>query len=142
MTYLYRCRTGMELIMKKSIAIFLFMMIILTSLSALSNTMADPVFDSATGTLSTQKKVTIKLYTYTVFPIISLTECVVQKKNGSTWQDIATYSYTNYYGTNTASYQKTINFSSDITTSGEYRIKFTGEANNHSITRYSNSRIF
>ena len=101
---------------------------------------ADEVFDSATVSLKTTKKVVYDATTYGTKKSISITNCWLEKKSGSKWIRQCALE-TPSAGKNTFGYVREMDYSDDIGT-GTYRIGATFDADGHSITRYSNSRTF
>lgn len=101
---------------------------------------ADEVFDSATVSLKTTKKVVYDATTYGTQKTISITNCWLEKKIGSKWVRQSALE-TPSAGKNTFGYVREMDYSDNIGT-GTYRVGATFDADGHSITRYSNSRTF
>ena len=128
--------------MKKLIVLFLIAIMIINSVNAYAAQLADPYFESATATLLSGKSVSIYLETRFIVSRIQINKCWIQKEVDGSWSNQNEFSYQYLYAENTLSYGETINYSSNITCPGKYRIKCTAETCGHTITIYSNSYTF
>ena len=128
--------------MRRKIAIILLFIFITNVIPVNAAQLSDPVFESATVTLSPEKIVTISLDTQYVVPSIEIKKCWIEREESGNWVTKHTFIYTGLIATNTISYTETLNYSNYITLSGKYRIKCTVKADGHSLTIYSTPRTF
>ena len=127
--------------MKKRIMCFAIVLLLLMScFNCAFARRADEIFDSATISLKSTKRVKYDATTYGNQKNISITACWLEKKSGNKWIKQGNLE-TPASVSNSFSYVKEMDYSDKIGT-GTYRIGATFDADGHSITRYSNSRTF
>lgn len=103
---------------------------------------ADTEFDSASTYLKASKQVSFRAVTYNVKSSISVTACWLEQKNDDgSWTTICSLAAPSVVSQNDFSYSATMDYSSEIG-AGTYRIRATYNADDHTITRYSNERTF
>lgn len=104
---------------------------------------ADPVFDSITITLTTNKSALFSAYTYGIVGSIKVASCWLQKKVGDNWTYYCWLPAPSDESTNTIGYESSMNYSSYIPSDGNiYRVAGRFVADGHHATRYSNQRSF
>lgn len=104
---------------------------------------ADPVFDSITTTLTTDKNALFSAYTNGIVGSIKVASCWLQKKVGDSWTYVCPLPAPSVEITNTIGYGSSMNYSSYIPSDGyTYRIGARYVADGHHATRYSNQRSF
>lgn len=100
---------------------------------------ADSYFDSATISLSSSMKASFSALTSYKSSKIQVTSCTLQRKNGNTWNDVATLTPPSTVATNAYSYRASSAYSSAATSGYTYRVWAVFNADGHTVTRYSNS---
>ncbi len=102
---------------------------------------SDKVFDILTASLSSSKTVTFNCVASENQKSIKITNCWLQRKNGTIWKKICNLDIPTTEAVNTISYSAYMNYSDKIGI-GTYRVGFTINADGHTATRYSNERTF
>ena len=121
----------------------LLIMFTLTSIAA-ANTIvpySDSHFNSLTINLTSTKKTSFQATGKQIFSEIKVTECTLQKKNGSRWENVGSLEAPSGVARNTNFYDETMDYSDDIG-SGTYRISATFYADGYTVTRTSNERTY
>ncbi len=126
---------------RRTIIVIMIICIVCTSAS-IAFAREDEVFQSATGTLYSDKTVTFTFVTMEDVSYIKVNSCWLQKRVGNSWSYVCSLPAPTEVYTNCSLYSATKDYSSYITQAGTYRIRFTPNAGGHTITRYSNSRTF
>lgn len=129
---------------KAFVCLVLAFLILLTLSAGLAESLlpyADSVFDSATVSLKSTKKVKYDCATYGTKEVLSVVACwLEEQESDGTWSEVCNLSCPSA-GSNTFSYTREMDYSS-IIGSGTFRIGATFNADGYRITRYSNSRTF
>lgn len=128
--------------MKRVIAAILSIIsILLIVCTAYAGTLSDPVFDSATTTLTSIKKASFSVETSSPQASISITSVELYVMSGGAWTYVCNLPAPTKVGTNTKTFSATMDYSSYIGT-GTYRLYTTFCADGYSISRYSNTRTY
>ena len=124
------------------VVVFVVICLIITNVSFADQSQhrADEYFNSGSAKLYANKIVGIFAKTEFVVNCISADYCKLYKLVGSSWQLIHT-SYPTYYVTNDWQFGTQVDFSSYID-SGTFRVEVRFNADGHTLTKYSNSRVF
>lgn len=127
----------------KVLSILMIILLIGTSIAAAEQVTpcADLYFDSATAFLAADKLVIFDLSTYEIYDQIRVTSVWLEKKVDGEWETVKSLPVPTNVAENTISYGAVMDYSSYIGT-GTFCIGFTADADGHTITRHSNSRIF
>lgn len=129
--------------MKRRIIVVFFVIcciIVNVSFAEQSQHRADEYFNSGSAKLYASKIVGIIAKTEFVVDRISADYCKLYKLVGSSWQLVSTI-YPTYYVTNDWQFGTQVDFSSFID-SGTYKVEVRFNADGHTLTKYSNSRVF
>lgn len=100
---------------------------------------ADTVFSSARVSLNTKMNASFTAQTKAKQAEIKVTECVLQVKNGTEWNESTTLTAPSKVATNTSRYSAAKDYSSNCSSRNTYRIKAVFDADGYSKTVYSNS---
>ena len=131
--------------MKKSVfhiglvTILILMLFANYALAAMVTPFADTVFSSARVSLSTKMNASFTAQTKAMKAEIKVTECVLQVKNGTDWNDSTTLTAPSKVATNTIRYSAANDYSINCSSGNTYRIKAVFDADGYSKTVYSNS---
>lgn len=102
---------------------------------------ADSVFDSASASLSSTKKVIFDVATVRDCGSIKISSCQLEQKVNGIWKSAGTLTAPSAVANNASSLTTSANYSTDIG-SGTFRIKVGFTADNYTIYRYSNERTY
>ncbi len=114
----------------------------LTAYASEASLFADEVFASATANLKSSKFTIFTCVLIGYADEIKITSCELQKKVNGGWIAITPLPAPDTVAYDTDVLATDMDYSSEITEAGTYRISFTADADGHSITRYSNERTF
>ena len=112
--------------MKKRITVIIILTCIIMSSISFAGTStinADDYYYFAYGTLFSNKTLDIVLQGLHVYDEIKITSCVLQKYNGSSWNNYCNLPSPTYIAENQDIYSVNVNYSAYITAAGKYRIK-------------------
>jgi len=136
---------GNEIMMKKNkiitITALILIITVLIAPAASAARLADPLFESVTTNLLSAKVASFSAMTNEVQNRIAVTRCMLYKKNGAAWIYVRDLPTPSEVGMNTLLYGSAMDYSGYIG-SGTYRLYVTYCADEHSISRYSNTRTY
>ena len=127
--------------MKRLIIVIMIICIVCT-LASVALAREDEFFQSAVGTLVSSKMVTFSFVTMQDVAYIRVNSCSLQKRVGNSWSYVCSLPTPTEVYTNCSLYSADIDYSSYITQSGTYRIRFVPNADGHTIVRYTNAYTF
>lgn len=102
---------------------------------------ADEYFNSLTINLTSRKYVAYQATAKHIHSVIKVTECTLQKKNGTKWEDDCELTAPSGIAENTNAYDETMDYS-DVIGTGTYRVSATFYADGYTVTRTSNVRTY
>lgn len=126
--------------MKKALVFILLICLFMTSFNALAAINADPEFDSASITLTSNKLVVYSAVLNYDKDSIKVVSAILYRKLGNNWYHVGILPVPTNVDTG-ISYGSSIDYSSYIST-GTYRVQATFDADGYQITRNSNERTF
>lgn len=127
--------------MKRLTSFIMAVALIIICTSSVAEIMADPIFTTASISLSSSKTATFYARTKTIQESITVTSCKLYYYNGASWIYVCDLPVPSVQSTNASIYIASMDYSAGIA-SGNYRLYVTFSADGHTISRYSNSRTF
>ena len=119
--------------------ILILMLFANCAFAAMVTPYADTIFSSARVSLSTKMNASFTAQTKAMQSEIKVTECVLQVKNGTDWNESTTLIAPSKVATNTSRYSAAKDYSSNCSSGNTYRIKAVFDADGYTKTVYSNS---
>ena len=129
--------------MKKSLVVFIFIIAFITLLNtAFAGVLSDDIFNSASVTLSSNKKAVFSAETRSEKNTIKITQVVLQEQNSDgNWVFVCNLTRPTYESHNNIYYGTSKYYTSSIGT-GTFRLYVTFWADGYTVSRYSNSKTY